>query len=122
MYCDAFGDPEDSERCTGPVKPNIVFFGESLPFKFMSSLLEVKDKCDLLIILGSSLGYSPFNSIVTRVRADCPKVLINVENSPAQDEFDFKNAKYPERLFLQGNCDDVVGKIVMDCGWDEEFK
>ena len=83
MYCEAFGDPEDSEKCTGPVKPNIVFFGERVPFKFMSTLLEVKEKCDLLIVLGSSLAHSPFNSIVSRVRPDCPKVLIHQENSPA---------------------------------------
>ena len=29
---------------------------------------------------------------------------------------------YPERIFIEGKCDDIVGKIAKECGWADEFK
>jgi NAD-dependent SIR2 family protein deacetylase len=49
--------------CDGPIKPDITFFGESLPDKFMKiweNLAKTKD-CDLLIVIGTALAVSPFN-------------------------------------------------------------
>ncbi len=46
-------------KCGGIVKPNIVFFGESLPTKFHSAPQIVKE-CDLAIIIGTSLKVHPF--------------------------------------------------------------
>ena len=37
------------------VKPDIVFFGEPLPVDFHKTISTDKDKCDLLIVMGSSL-------------------------------------------------------------------
>ena len=39
----------------GVVKPDIVFFGEDLPQRFHSLQLPDFSKCDLLIIMGTSL-------------------------------------------------------------------
>ena len=39
----------------GLVKPDIVFFGEDLPQRFHSLQLPDFTKCDLLIIMGTSL-------------------------------------------------------------------
>ena len=39
----------------GVVKPDIVFFGEALPARFFSCVQADFKKCDLLIIMGSSL-------------------------------------------------------------------
>lgn len=39
-------------------KPDIVFFGESLPVDFHRTISIDKDKCDLLIVMGSSLKVS----------------------------------------------------------------
>ena len=48
-----------------------------------------------------------------------PKVLINMEMT---ENYEFDDKKhYPERIFLQGKCDDTVAKISKDCGWDEDF-
>lgn len=54
------------ERCPGIVKPDIVFFGENLPEKFHNCLMADFPKCDLLVILGSSLVVQPFASLVDR--------------------------------------------------------
>ena len=41
------------------MKPDIVFFGESLPVEFTESLAEDKEKVDLFICIGSSLKVNP---------------------------------------------------------------
>lgn len=41
------------------MKPDIVFFGESLSDEFHKQMTEDKDKCDLLIVIGSSLKVRP---------------------------------------------------------------
>lgn len=56
----------DSKDCEGVVKPDIVFFGEVLPEKFYSLIRSDFKKCDLLIILGSSLAVQPFASLIDR--------------------------------------------------------
>lgn len=53
------------EHCPGVVKPDIVFFGENLPDKFYDCMTDFQ-KCDLLIVLGSSLVVQPFASLVDR--------------------------------------------------------
>jgi len=41
------------------VKPDIVFFGQSLPEEFHHQMQLDKDDCDLLIVIGSSLKVQP---------------------------------------------------------------
>ncbi|XP_045414549.1 NAD-dependent protein deacetylase sirtuin-3, mitochondrial isoform X2 [Lemur catta] len=62
--------------CAGVVKPDIVFFGEPLPPRF---LLHVADfpMADLLLILGTSLEVEPFASLSEAVRSSVPRLLIN---------------------------------------------
>ena len=35
------------------------------------------DKCDLLIVMGTSLVVQPFASLIDKVPAVCPRLLIN---------------------------------------------
>lgn len=73
-----------------------------------------------MIVIGTALAVNPFASIVGKVDEKTPKVLINM--TPTQD-YDFEDKEYyPERIFLQGKCDEVVAKISKDCGWEDEFK
>ena len=119
-YCEKMGPlyGSNGNPSCGPVKPDIVFFGETLPQKFLDLLDTIKDECDLMIVMGTGLSVAPFNKMVLQVKAECPKVLINMENTWASG-FDFKTKKMPERLFLQGKCDDIVVKISKDCGWED---
>jgi NAD+-dependent protein deacetylase SIR2 len=108
--------------CGGPVKPDITFFGEGLPGKFFAALNEiVEDEPDLLIVIGTALAVSPFNTIVDLIPDNVPKVLINLENTKNSGyDFDEKE-KYPNRLFMQGKCDDVIKEIAAECGWINEL-
>ena len=53
------------EQCQAVVKPDAVFFGEPLPRRFRL-VDEDFPRCDLLIILGTSLVVQPFASLVDR--------------------------------------------------------
>ncbi|KAF9271496.1 NAD-dependent protein deacetylase sirtuin-2, partial [Linnemannia elongata] len=111
------------KECKGLVKPTITFFGEVLPERF-STLFQVDfKKCDLLIVMGTSLQVGPFNSLITRVPATCPRLLINREKAGEDMHmgFDFDDKlKYPiqrDALFL-GNCDEGVRQLAKLCGWE----
>lgn len=63
----------------GVMKPDIVFFGESLPDKFHSTIELDKTNCDLLIVIGSSLKVRPVALIPSSISQSIPQILINRE-------------------------------------------
>jgi NAD-dependent histone deacetylase SIR2 len=95
----------------GLVKPDVVFFGESLPRAFSSSLEEI-DKADLVFIMGTSLKVSPFNLIVDIIPKNCPVVLINRENPGVYRQ---------KFLFIEGDIDNSLQIIMESCGWNEDL-
>ncbi|XP_042760122.1 NAD-dependent protein deacetylase sirtuin-3, mitochondrial isoform X2 [Panthera leo] len=62
--------------CTGIVKPDIVFFGETLPQRFLLHVVDFP-MADVLLILGTSLEVEPFASLSEAVRSSVPRLLIN---------------------------------------------
>ncbi|XP_038418817.1 NAD-dependent protein deacetylase sirtuin-3, mitochondrial isoform X3 [Canis lupus familiaris] len=62
--------------CTGVLKPDIVFFGETLPQRFLLHVLDFP-MADMLLILGTSLEVEPFASLSEAVRSSVPRLLIN---------------------------------------------
>ncbi|CAH2299170.1 NAD-dependent deacetylase sirtuin-3, mitochondrial isoform X1 [Pelobates cultripes] len=64
--------------CKGLIKPDIVFFGEHLPQRFLMHLVDFP-QADLLLVIGTSLEVEPFASLVYAVKASTPRVLINRE-------------------------------------------
>jgi len=102
------------------VKPDITFFGERLPMNMYQVAQSTSEDTDLLIIIGTSLSVAPFNKVVDTVDdRDIPKVLINLENTDLVGyDFDDKHL-HPERLFLQGHCQDIILEIAEECGWKE---
>ena len=65
--------------CDGIVKPDIVFFGESLPDRFHQLMETDFDDVDLAIVAGTSLQVSPFNQLPMMVPKGIPRYLINKE-------------------------------------------
>ena len=47
------------EKCSGLLKPNAIFFGESLETEVLQAADEMISDCDLLLVLGSSLVVYP---------------------------------------------------------------
>lgn len=85
----------------GIMKPDIVFFGESLPEQFHSTIELDKTKCDLLIVIGSSLKVRPVALIPSSISPEIPQILINREKL---DQFAFD-------VELLGNSDEIINQM-----------
>ena len=114
------------KKCGKPVKPKVVFYGESLPQSFFDDFNDIYHT-DLAFIMGSSLAVYPFNQLPYGISKNAWRVLINkdeVGNFLAglvtMNQFRFTNPKRKD-LFLSGYTDDIVKKLVEDCGWKDEF-
>ena len=106
----------------GYVKPDIVFFGEPLPKEFSIHVNKDFDKCDLLIIMGTSLKVSPFNSLILYPEKDCPRVLIN-RDAAGENILKFTDEKNNYRdVFHQSDCDRAVKELAELLGWKDEFE
>ncbi|MHA1716060.1 MAG: SIR2 family NAD-dependent protein deacylase [Promethearchaeota archaeon] len=68
------------ELCSGPIKPNVVFFGDVIPPDVLEIALSEIRKADLLLIIGSSLVVSPVNEFPLIVKNNGGKVII-INNS-----------------------------------------
>jgi len=103
-------EDENDEPSFGVMKPDITFFGESLPPRFDHLLFDEgdKDACDLVICLGTSLRVSPVSEIVKVVGRQVPQIYIS--KTPA------KHLNF-EACFL-GGCDDTVELLSQKLGWD----
>ena len=58
MYCD--NKEENKGVCGGPVKPEIVFYGERDDPKFLELSNTIGKDCDLLLVMGTTLVGFPF--------------------------------------------------------------
>ncbi|ELU15226.1 hypothetical protein CAPTEDRAFT_93016 [Capitella teleta] len=90
------------------MKPDIVFFGESLPQEFHNQMDIDKDVCDLLIVMGSSLKVRPVALIPNSLPANVPQVLINREP--------LKHLTFDVELL--GDCDVIVNELCHRLGSD----
>jgi len=50
-------------KCGNILRPDVVWFGESLPQDVWQNAMNVARKCDLMIIAGTSLAVSPANTL-----------------------------------------------------------
>lgn len=97
------GAPTDLKElvASGIMKPDIVFFGEGLPDTFHEAMAEDKSKCDLLLVIGSSLKVRPVALIPSSLPAHVPQILINREPLP-HCHFDVE---------LMGDCDVIINHL-----------
>ncbi|CAF3801231.1 unnamed protein product [Rotaria magnacalcarata] len=116
-------------ECDGIVKPDIVFFGESLPVRFSECVQTDFGKADFLIIIGTSLKVAPFNRLTNFVDKDCPRLLINLEaagNATSVWDFGsssllFGSSKNRRDVFHQSTCDEGVTELAKLLGWEDDF-
>ena len=76
----AEGEPNvpHCDKCGGVVRPDIVFFGESLPNRYFQNIKSDFQECDLLLVLGTSLTVMPFANLITESKSNVPRVYINL--------------------------------------------
>ncbi|KAK2750666.1 Sir2 histone deacetylase Hst2 [Myotisia sp. PD_48] len=105
---DANDIPKCSD-CKGLVKPNIVFFGESLPASFFEHS-SLPSEADLCIIMGTSLSVQPFASLPSLCREETPRILINLERAGSI-------GSRPDDVLVLGDCDEGVRRLAAALGW-----
>lgn len=79
----------DCEACQGILKPDAVFFGESLPQKVLEEAMLRSSSCDLFIVIGSSLVVYPAAYMPTyAVSSEAKLVIINLSPTPMDSQAD----------------------------------
>lgn len=97
-------------KCQELIKPNIVFFGEGLPKEFNLNLDSDLKKCDLLIVIGTSLMVYPFSTLPSKISGNIPRILLN---DKIVGDFKIENNKFENRdLILQGDCQENITKFL----------
>lgn len=106
-------------KCSGLIKPDIVFFGESLPVRFGKLLHHDLNSADLLIVMGTSLQVTPVSLIPEMVASNCPRLLMNRELVgdfvPTGVDGNYRD------VFEEGDCDDSVLRLCRLLGWEDDL-
>jgi len=93
----------DCPACGGRLKPDVVFFGESVPAERVQRIAEAMNACNGLLVIGSSLVVMSGYRIVREARAlGRPVAAINDGRTRADALLDFK---------VGGNCVEVLEKL-----------
>ena len=80
---DAGEEIPDCEVCHGLLKPDVVFFGESLPAEVLQEATSRSSSSDLFIVIGSTLIVTPAAYMpVYAVKSGAKLVIINLSSTP----------------------------------------
>ncbi|KAM9959999.1 hypothetical protein ACTFIW_007231 [Dictyostelium discoideum] len=106
------------------IKPDIVFFGESLPPIFNQNILDDINRCDCLIVIGTSLKVQPIASMVHFFPhfKNIPRLLINnqIVGENNFGGFNFNNNKNFDFKMI-GDCQESVLNLSKLLNWDTEL-
>ncbi len=79
------------ERCGGTLKPDVVFYGDSVPKARVAACFEALEAADGVLVVGSSLMvYSSFRFIRRARELGLPMAAINLGRTRADDAFTVK--------------------------------
>ncbi len=83
--------PVICEKCGGIIRPDVVFFGESIPIKAQSLSQDWVQKADLILIAGTSGEVAPANLIPRQIKSQDGKVIeINLGKTLYQEITDVR--------------------------------
>jgi len=76
-------------KCGNILRPDVVWFGESLPQDVWQKAMIVANQCDLMIIAGTSLVVSPANTLPIYAKQNNAILIeVNPENTEMSSEMD----------------------------------
>ena len=104
-------------NCQGVMRPDVVFFGESLPARVAELRVEDFEQCNLLIVLGTSLKVYPFAGYVNDVPVLSPRLLVNNQAVGPWDVHKQNPNSYRDVKCI-GQCDEGLAELAgfMGCG------
>ena len=81
----------DCSRCGGVLKPDVVFYGEAVPRGRVQATQQALQRCDALLVVGSSLMvWSGLRFVRAASARDVPCALVNLGRTRADDLFDLR--------------------------------
>jgi len=91
-------------RCDGMLRPDVVWFGESLPEDLLHKAFRAVETCDLMLVVGTSGIVQPAASMADSVLArGAPVVEINLDPTPLSD-----HATYA----LHGKAGEILPRLI----------
>lgn len=131
----------------GVIKPDIVFYGEYLPERFSELMESDFKKCDLLIVIGTSLQVGSVSCLPGMVGPKVPRVLINNEkvntynevlevkmkddgseklvqkcsSNQSKNYFRFGHVLNTRDIFIGGDCQKAIHELINKIGWEDEY-
>jgi len=92
------------EKCKGILKPGVVFFGEMLPHDTLRMAEHESEKCDLFMVIGSSLVVYPAAYMPIYAKQSGAKVVIINMGQTGQDEI--------ADVFINAPAGDTMARII----------
>lgn len=81
----------DCSRCGGALKPDVVYFGETVPRARVDASYDRIEHCDLLLVLGSSLAVmSGFRFVLRAGKLGIPVAIVNLGPSRGDERADVR--------------------------------
>jgi len=97
-----FLDKKACGKCSGRLRPNVVLFGESLPYDVFNNTVNAISKARLVIVIGTSLQVYPVNQLPELCKGK--KVYINMDMGGKCEQFD---------LAIEGSAGEILYKVNM---------
>ena len=92
--------------CGGRLKPNVVFFGESLPEKVLIEAEYYAKNCDMILVIGSSLVVYPAAQIPMIAKDNGALfAIINIDSTPLDNIAD---------IVINNNASTILSEIIYD--------
>jgi NAD-dependent SIR2 family protein deacetylase len=93
----------DCPSCLGPLKPAVVFFGETVPHSTVARAYAALDDADALVVVGSSLMvYSGYRFVRHALERGLPVALVNLGATRADSQVALK---------IEADCGQVLEQI-----------
>lgn len=85
----ATGEPPRCSSCGGYLKPDVILFGEQLPFEEVAAARELLNSADLVLVGGSSLEVAPVARFPYQaLEAGAHLIIINIDPTYLDDRAD----------------------------------
>ncbi len=104
MIINSTGVPH-CDSCGGIIKPDVVLYGEGLDQKVISESVHSIERCDLLIVGGTSLSVWPAAGLIQYMKPTAKLAIVNLSSTDADRTAD---------LVVNDSIDEVFSRISLD--------
>jgi NAD-dependent deacetylase len=90
--------------CEGLLRPDVVWFGEPLPYELLKRSIRAVEGCNVMLVIGTSSLVQPAASMAGEALSrGTPVVEINLDPTPLSER---------ATHFLQGKAGDILPRLI----------